>query len=70
MVFNELKERYFRQKELILRLSNLAKTVDHCQIQMGYHAIASFAKAKAFAFAKRKENASIWFAESLAKIFN
>jgi len=36
---------------------------------MGYHAIASFAKAKAFAFAKRKENASIWFAESLGLIF-
>jgi len=36
---------------------------------MGYHAIASFAKAKAFAFTKRKENASIWFAESMDLIF-
>lgn len=49
MVFTEMKVRYFRQKELMMRLSNLGRIVDHCQIQMSYHAIVSFAKAKAFA---------------------
>jgi hypothetical protein len=62
LVFNKIKERYYRQKELALRLSNLAKTVDNCQIQVSFQAIRSFAKAKVFAFAKRKENSSLWLA--------
>jgi hypothetical protein len=47
---------------MVMRLSNLAKTVDNCQIQVSFHAIRSFAKAKAFAYAKRKENSSLWLA--------
>lgn len=69
VVYQEMKERFYKQKELMKRLANLANTVDHCNTQMSFYAIASFAKAKAFANAKRKENGSIWFAESLRSIF-
>ena len=36
---------------------------------MSFHAIASFAKAKYFAYLKRKENATTWLAVGLGNIF-
>lgn len=33
------------------------------------NAIKSYSKAKSFVYSKRKENSSIWFAESLARLF-
>lgn len=36
---------------------------------MSFSSVKSFAKAKEFVYEKRKENASIWFAESLESLF-
>jgi hypothetical protein len=59
----------YNQREVVKRLGNLANVLDNVKLQMGYHAIKSFAKAKAFVCAKRKENAAIWLAESLSSVY-
>ena len=51
------------------RLGNLANVFDNLKIQNGFNAIKSFAKSKAFVFAKRKENSTIWLAEALSSIY-
>ena len=36
---------------------------------VGFNGVKSYSRAKAFVFTKRKENASIWLAESLKALF-
>ncbi len=44
--------------------------LDNIKLQTGYLAIKSYAKAKSFAYMKRKENATIWFGEALNSVVN
>jgi len=69
MCFDALKHEHFYQRELCNRLANLANVLNNVKMQVGYHAIKSFAKAKGFAHLKRKENATIWFGEVLNSVF-
>ena len=70
MCFDALKHEHFYQRELCVRIANLANVLDSLKLQTGYQAIKSYAKAKGFAFKKRKENATIWFGEALNSVFN
>jgi hypothetical protein len=70
MCFDALKHEHFYQRELCVRIANLANVLDNIKLQTGYHAIKSYAKAKGFAFKKRKENATIWLGEALNSVFN
>jgi len=64
-----MQRHYFRQKELSKRLANLANVLDHQFLSQSFEAIASFSRAKAFVYSKSKENASIWLAEALSRLF-
>jgi hypothetical protein len=70
MWFDALKHEHFYQRELCVRIANLANVLDNLKLQSGYHAIKSYAKAKGFAFKKRKENAAIWLGEALNSVFH
>jgi hypothetical protein len=70
MCFDALKHEHFYQRELCVRLANLANVLDNVKLQVGYHAIKSYAKAKGFAYKKRKQNATIWLGEALNSVFS
>jgi hypothetical protein len=70
MCFDALKHEHFYQREFCVRIANLANVLDNVKLQTGYHAIKSYAKAKGFAFKKRKENATIWLGEALNSVFS
>ena len=64
-----MQKQYYRKKELVARLSNLATVINHVQIQQSFHAIEAFSNSKKFVFRNRKQISSIWLGESLNHVF-